>query len=81
MFGVPNLDMNQTSLLSLVKGQPNEELGDDFVRGSEFLDDIDKQFSGHQANQKLKVFWVYETRTSSTAVVSGQPFRLILCDR
>ncbi|KAK9775295.1 putative NACHT domain-containing protein [Seiridium cardinale] len=80
MFGVPNLGIDQTSLLSLVKGQLNEELGQDFARGSEFLDDLDKQFLGHQSNEKLKVFWVYETLTSSTAVVSGQPFRLILRD-
>ncbi|KAK9788185.1 putative NACHT domain-containing protein [Seiridium cardinale] len=71
MFGVPYLGIDQTSLLSLVKGQLNEELGQDFARGSEFLDDLDKQFLGHQSNQKLKVFWVYETLTSSTAVVSA----------
>ncbi|OTA67826.1 hypothetical protein K449DRAFT_364282, partial [Hypoxylon sp. EC38] len=71
LFGVPNLGMEQSHLLALVDQQPNQVLINDLAIGSPYLYHLNGQFMGHLLNQKMKVFWGYETRKSITAVVNG----------
>jgi hypothetical protein len=69
MFGVPNLGMDQTPLLSIVHGQPNETLVQDLKPGSNYLLKLDKAFSGTAFLSQVMIFWAYETRLSPTVVV------------
>jgi hypothetical protein len=68
-FGVPNLGMEQSHLQRLVQHQPNGALVKDLAVGSQYLIDLDERFLAHRSNQRMKVFWAYETRTSSTIEV------------
>ncbi|KAI0835337.1 hypothetical protein F5Y06DRAFT_138452 [Hypoxylon sp. FL0890] len=68
LFGVPNLGMEQSHLRALVDQQPNQVLINDLAIGSPYLYHLNGQFLGHLLNQKMKVFWGYETRKSLTAV-------------
>ncbi|KAK6072174.1 hypothetical protein SCUP515_07506 [Seiridium cupressi] len=65
MFGVPNLGMEQSHLRALVGHQPNRALVDQLVNGGEYLSALNQSFLGHRSNREFKVFWAYETRTSS----------------
>ncbi|KAI9150643.1 hypothetical protein HJFPF1_10418 [Paramyrothecium foliicola] len=70
MFGVPNLGMEQSHLLAIVDGQPNETLIEDLSRGSQYLSQLDKAFSGIIFERDIKVFWGYETVLSHTVIRS-----------
>ncbi|KAK9789500.1 putative NACHT domain-containing protein [Seiridium cardinale] len=65
MFGVPNLGMEQSHLRALVGHQPNRAFVDQLANGAEYLSALDQSFLGHRSNREFKVFWAYETRTSS----------------
>lgn len=71
MFGVPNLGMEQSHLLAMVEGQPNEILVEDLSRGSNYLVRLDRSFSGIAMTRKLQIFWAYETAHSHTVIVSS----------
>ncbi|KAK9775022.1 putative NACHT domain-containing protein [Seiridium cardinale] len=65
MFGVPNLGMEQSHLRALVGDQPNRALVDQLANDGEYLSALNQSFLGHRSNREFKVFWAYETRTSS----------------
>lgn len=69
LFGVPSLGMNQASLLTMVSGQPNEELLKQLGEGSKYLRDLDDSFSGHSSNFSWRMNWAYETKESPTVQV------------
>ncbi|CAH0022416.1 unnamed protein product [Clonostachys rhizophaga] len=66
LFGVPNFGMEQSSLLSMVRGQSNEGLVGDLALNSQYLSHLDKQFAGLSFLQDAKIYWAYETRKSPT---------------
>ncbi|CAG9983804.1 unnamed protein product [Clonostachys byssicola] len=68
LFGAPNFGMEQTSLLSMVRGQSNEGLVRDLALGSQYLSHLDKQFAGLSFLQDAKIYWAYETRQSPTVM-------------
>ncbi|KAI1126995.1 hypothetical protein F5Y10DRAFT_278419 [Nemania abortiva] len=70
LLGVPNLGMEQTHLEVLVKGQHNSSLIRDLAVDSPYLWKLNEQFFGHGFNQKMRLFWGYETRSSKTAVIN-----------
>ncbi|VUC22983.1 unnamed protein product [Clonostachys rosea] len=68
LFGVPNFGMEQTSLLSMVRGQSNEGLVADLALDSQYLSHLDQQFSGLSSLQDAKIYWAYETKKSPTVI-------------
>jgi hypothetical protein len=70
MFGVPNLGMDQSHLLAIVQGQPNETLVQDLSPNANYLLKLDKSFTGTAFLSQVAIFWAYETRMSPTVVVS-----------
>ncbi|ETS74270.1 hypothetical protein PFICI_14136 [Pestalotiopsis fici W106-1] len=65
-FGVPNLGMEQSHLMAMVDGQPNEAIVDDLSVNSEYLCQLDEQFAGITYLQGIHLYWAYETRKSPT---------------
>lgn len=72
MFGVPNLGMQQSSLMAMVEGQANEMLIQDLSRdnGSDYLRQLNKAFNGLSIIRTVKILWAYETKQSPTVIVS-----------
>lgn len=68
-FGVPNLGMEQSALLAMVDGTPNEALVADLTPGSDYLVQLHEQMTGLAFLQKVDCHWAYETRTSPTVQV------------
>jgi len=71
LFGVPSHGMETEALMTMVNGQPNENLVQDLDRDSPHLRSLDDKFSGIASLQKMTLFWAYETRTTATVAVSG----------
>ncbi|KAL7895514.1 hypothetical protein HDV64DRAFT_95259 [Trichoderma sp. TUCIM 5745] len=71
MFGVPNLGMQQSSLMAMVEGQANEMLIQDLSRdnGSDYLRQLNKAFNGLSIIRTVKILWAYETKQSPTVIV------------
>jgi hypothetical protein len=69
-FGTPSVGMPLTSLLTMVETQPNEDFVKDLSDHSSFLENLEIQFTGISYIGKMRLFWVYETKTSPTVVVS-----------
>jgi hypothetical protein len=69
MFGVPNLGMEQSHLLAIVDGRPNETLVQDLSRNSNYLVKLDRSFSGIVLQARITNFWAYEQRQSHTIIV------------
>ncbi|KAK9413454.1 putative NACHT domain-containing protein [Seiridium unicorne] len=67
-FGVPNLGMEQSHLLAMVNGQPNAAIIADLSVNSQYLCQLDKQFSGIAYLQGVQLYWAYETRKSPTVI-------------
>ncbi|KAI1111016.1 hypothetical protein F5Y14DRAFT_454429 [Nemania sp. NC0429] len=65
-FGVPNSGMEQSELLSVVKGQPNSGLVSDLSLHSPYTRQLDQQFIGISALQDTLLYWGYETKESPT---------------
>lgn len=74
MFGVPNLGMHQSHLQAMVEGQANETLVQDLSRenGSSYLRQLNKAFNGLSFLKTTCTYWAYETKETSTAVVSSR---------
>ncbi|KAI0097786.1 hypothetical protein F4776DRAFT_658498 [Hypoxylon sp. NC0597] len=68
LFGVPNLGMEQSHLEAVVDGQPNKQLIADLSLNSEYLQQLDEQFSGISYLQNAILYWCYETRKSPTVI-------------
>ncbi|VUC24512.1 unnamed protein product [Clonostachys rosea] len=69
MFGVPNLGMHQSYLMTMTKGQANESLSQDLSRenGSAYLRQLNKSFDGLSILQSARIYWAYETRETRIA--------------
>jgi len=71
-FGVPNKGIATESLMSMVEGQPNEQLVRNLSPGSQILEELEKEFY-RQFIDKLKnseVISSYETKKSPTIQVN-----------
>jgi len=79
MFGVPNLGMEQSHLLAVVEGQPNESLVDDLSRegGGYYVRQLNARFKGLSFMEKARILWAYETEESPTVVVCDKNSHLI----
>ena len=70
-FGVPSVGMPISHLLAMVGNQPNRDLVNDLSENSRYLENLEVQFNGiSYLWGRKRLFWVYETRTSATVVVS-----------
>jgi len=76
MFGVPSLGMEQSHLLAMVEGRPNESLVQDLPRegGSNYIRQLNDQFEGLSFIKTTRIFWAYETQDSPTVMVSPYLF-------
>lgn len=72
-FGVPSKGMPISDLLSVAGDRPNEAFIRDLSDQSEYVAKLEDQFSGISWIRRMSLFWVYETKTSPTVVVSGSP--------
>ena len=72
MFGVPSLGMEQSHLMAMVEGQPNETLVYDLSRegGTNYLRHLNTQFEGLSYVRSARILWAYETEESPTVVAS-----------
>ncbi|KAI9148377.1 Protein SERAC1 [Paramyrothecium foliicola] len=67
-FGTPSVGMPLVNLLTMVASQPNKGLVQDLSAQSSFLENLQMQFEGITYIRKMRLFWVYETKTSPTVV-------------
>lgn len=72
MFGVPSLGMDQSHLMAMVEGRPNELLVQDLSRdgGGSYVRQLNQRFEALSFLRQAKIFWAYETEESPTVVVS-----------
>jgi len=72
MFGVPSLGMEQSHLMAMVEGQPNEALVYSLSRegGANYLQRLNKQFDGLSYVRNAQILWAYETEESPTVASS-----------
>ncbi|KAK0638959.1 hypothetical protein B0T16DRAFT_235197 [Cercophora newfieldiana] len=68
MFGVPSLGMEQSHLMAMVEGRPNESLVQDLSRdgGSNYVRQLNARFEALSFLRKAKILWAYETEESPT---------------
>ena len=74
-FGVPNQGMHMSHLLAMTQEQPNRSLVNELSRDSNYLSDIDIQFSGLALCRTLRAVSVYETKSSATTKVTFRKSR------
>lgn len=77
MFGVPSLGMKQSTLMAMVRGQPNELLVHDLSRenGASYIRQLSARFEGLAFLQTRRIYWVFETKESPTVAVSQASHR------
>lgn len=75
LFAVPNRGLDNSSLISMVKGQPNEDLVRNLSGTSRFLRLLHQRFNKCFTLDDSKIICVYETEKTPTVEVS---FRLSL---
>lgn len=68
-FGVPNLGMEQTPFRTITDGSPIAEMIGDIARRSDFLEELNRDFSKILDDNRLRFFWAYETVKSPTLSV------------
>jgi hypothetical protein len=68
-FGVPNRGMNMSHLLPMVEGQPNVSLIRLLSPDSQYLSDLDEQFSSISTFRNVLILSAYETKRSQTTKV------------
>ncbi|KAK0714484.1 hypothetical protein B0H67DRAFT_553198 [Lasiosphaeris hirsuta] len=68
MFGVPSLGMDQSHLMAMVEGRPNELLVQDLSRegGTHYLRQLNRRFEGLSFLRTARILWAYETAESPT---------------
>lgn len=72
-FGVPSHGMAMNDIFAMLGDQPNKDaLVTEISRNSDYLPQLEKQFSGISLVRTIKVFWAYETKTTRTVAVSKQ---------
>ncbi|UKZ84350.1 uncharacterized protein TrAFT101_000261 [Trichoderma asperellum] len=65
-FGVPNRGLNNLSLMSMVKGQPNESLVRDLDESSRFLSSLHERFNAYFTFDNTHVLSISETKHTPT---------------
>jgi hypothetical protein len=68
-FGVPNKGMHMSHLVPMVKSQPNHVLVESLSPSSNYLVDLDKNFSGIALFRNIRLISAFETERSPTPVV------------
>ncbi|KAH6857077.1 hypothetical protein B0I37DRAFT_89683 [Chaetomium sp. MPI-CAGE-AT-0009] len=70
MFGVPSLGMEQSHLMAMVEGQPNDSLVQDLSRygGGDYVRELNTRFEGLSFLGKGRIHWAYETKESPTVI-------------
>lgn len=73
MFGVPSLGMEQSHLMAMVEGRPNEQLVQDLARdgGANYVRQLNTRFEGLTFLRTARIVWAYETRESPTLLVGS----------
>lgn len=69
-FGVPNRGLESSSLNSMVKGQPNEDLVRNLHPDSSFLSLLHQRFLDKFVLEDSKIICIYETNYTATVEVS-----------
>ncbi|KAF3022635.1 hypothetical protein E8E14_013971 [Neopestalotiopsis sp. 37M] len=85
-FGTPSRGMAMGQLLTMVGDQPNRDLIEHLSETSEFLSNLETQFTGISQIQRMRLYWAYETKTSPTVQNIDGSYkrlgpRLIMVDR
>lgn len=81
LFGVPNRGLDHKSLMSMVKGQPNEDLVNDLKQSSRFLNMLGQRFNKYFTLDDSKIICIYETKMTRTVQVCyHRNFRVIKYD-
>jgi hypothetical protein len=71
-FGVPNRGLETSSLTSLVKGQPNEDLVRNLDPSSRFLSLLHEMFYSHFTFEDSKIICIFETKMTPTVEVRSR---------
>lgn len=69
LFAVPNRGLENSSLIYMVKGQPNEDLVKDLKPSSRFLNMLSQRFNKYFTLDGSKIISIYETKTTPTVKV------------
>jgi hypothetical protein len=69
-FAVPSRGLDNSSLMSMVKGQPNEDLVRNLSGSSQFLSLLHDRFSKCFTLDDSKILCIFETLRTPTVVVS-----------
>jgi hypothetical protein len=69
LFGVPNRGMQISHLLPMVHGRPNSHLTHLLSTESDYLEELDHQFSGIVEYRGIEIMSVYETKRTDTPKV------------
>lgn len=69
LFAVPNRGLDNSSLMYMVKGQPNEDLVKDLKESSRFLSILSRRFNKYFTLEDSKIISIYETKMTSTVKV------------
>ena len=75
-FAVPNRGLDTSSLISMVKGQPNEDLVRNLDPSSRFLSKLHEDFYTHFTFDDSKIICIFETKMTPTVEVSLASRRL-----
>lgn len=70
LFGVPNRGLETSSLMAMVRGQPNEALVRDLSESSRFLSLLQNMFYERFTIDSSRIICVYETQMTPTVEVS-----------
>lgn len=68
-FAVPNRGLDNSNLMYMVKGQPNEDLVKDLKQSSRFLSMLAQRFNKYFTLDDSKIISIYETRMTPTVKV------------
>lgn len=77
-FGVPNRGLDTSSLISMVKGQPNEDLVKNLDPSSEFLGLLHQRFYNRFTFEDSQIICIFETKETATVEVSFHSWNLTL---
>lgn len=72
MFGVPNLGLENTALVTMTEGRRNEAFARGLGNDSQYLPELLRDFSVAFRGRNIKAFSIYETRDSPSVEVSTQ---------
>ncbi|EHK19922.1 uncharacterized protein TRIVIDRAFT_122435, partial [Trichoderma virens Gv29-8] len=66
LFAVPNRGLDNSNLMYMVRGQPNEDLVKDLKQSSRFLNMLGQRFNKYFTLDDSKIICIYETRMTPT---------------